>query len=256
VYFLSRTGVYRTTGTSVELVSPLLDPFFYNTTSSFYTGGSLNMGSVANSAMAFNREQVFVAVPTGSSTTNNRLLVFDPRYQWWTLYDIPAAALASFRVSSQPDLMFAYAAGTNDVGRHTPGQTTDAGTSIASRWRSGWWDMGDLHFKTIREMVAWGKGRVRLGVRNDFSGALNVSGVDFNASTDLWGDGTNAADKWGTGADPSDTWGVGRQLAPKMNRTATRGTVFSLDLANTDATPWALYRLGLRLRPVESNRPY
>jgi hypothetical protein len=256
VYFLSRTGVYRTTSTNVELVSPLLDPFFYNTASGFYTGGSLNMSSIANSAMAFNREQVFVAVPAGSSATNNRILVYDPRYQWWSLYDIPAAALTSFRVSSQPDLMFAYASGTNDVGRHTPGQTTDAGATITSRWRSGWWDMGDPHFKTVRRMVAWGKGRLRFGVRSDFGGGLNVSAVDFNASTDLWADGTNAADKWADGTNPADVWSEGRQLTPKVNSQATRGTVVSLDLANSDATPWALYRLGLRLRPVESNRSY
>src|SRR3954471_4053742 len=143
VYFLSRTGVYRTAGTTVEPVSSLLDPFFSNTTSGFYTGGALNMTSVANAAMAFNREQVFVAVPTGSSATNNRVLVYDPRYQWWSLYDMPAAAMAPFRVSTQSDLMFAYAAGTNDVGRHATGQVTDAGAAIPSRWRSGWWDMGD-----------------------------------------------------------------------------------------------------------------
>jgi hypothetical protein len=32
--------------------------------------------------------------------------------------------------------------------------------------------------------------------------------------------------------------------------------VFSVDLANVDSTPWALYRLSERLRPIESNRPY
>jgi hypothetical protein len=256
VYFLSRTGVYRTTGTTVELVSPLLDPFFYNTTSSFYTGGSLNMSAIAGAAMAFNREQVHVAVPAGSSTTNNRLLVFDPRYQWWSLYDIPAAALASFRVSSQPDLMFAYASGTSDVGRHTPGQTTDAGAAITSRWRSGWWDMGDSHFKTVRRTVAWGKGRLRLGIRSDFGGGLSVSTVDFAAGTDLWADGTNVADKWADGTNSADKWADGRLITPKVNSQAVRGTVFSLDLANADATPWALYRVAERLRPIESNRAY
>jgi hypothetical protein len=256
VYFLSRTGVYRTQGTNVELVSSLLDPFFYNTTSGFYTGGALNMSQIGVSAMAFNREQIHVAVPTGSSTTNNRLLVYDPRYQWWSLYDIPASAMAGFRVSAQPDLMFGYAAGTFDVGRHTSGQTTDAGTTIASRWRSGWWDMGDPHSKTIREQLAWGKGRLRFGFRTDFGGNLNVSAVDFAAGTDVWSDGTNAADKWASGSDPSDKWAEGRILTPKLNRQAARGTVFSLDLANSDATAWALYRLAARLRPIESNRPY
>jgi hypothetical protein len=256
VYFLSRTGVYRTTSTTVEPVSSLLDPFFSNTTSGFYTGGALNMTQVANAAMAFNREQVFLAVPAGASSVNNRVLVYDPRYQWWTLYDLPAAAMASFRVSTQPDLMFAYASGTNDVGGHASGQTTDAGAAIASRWRSGWWDMGDPHVKTVRRTVAWGKGRLRLGVRSDFGGGLSVSTVDFQTGSDLWADGTNAADRWGDGTNPADVWADGRQITPKVNSQAVRGTVFSLDLANLDASPWALYRLAERLRPIESNRPY
>jgi hypothetical protein len=213
VYFLSRTGVYRTAGTSVEPVSSLLDP-------------------------------------------NNRVLVYDPRYQWWSLYDMPAAAMAPFRVSTQSDLMFAYASGTNDVGRHAPGQATDAGAAFPSRWRSGGWDMGDPHVKTVRRTVAWGKGRVRLGLRSDFGGGLSVSTVDFQAGSDLWADGTNAADKWADGTNPADVWADGRLLTPRVNSQAVRGTVFSVDLANVDSTPWALYRLAERLRPIESNRPY
>jgi hypothetical protein len=83
-----------------------------------------------------------------------------------------------------------------------------------------------------------------------------VSTVDFLAGSDLWADGTNAADKWADGTNSADVWADGRQITPKVNSQAARGTVFSLDLANADATPWALYRVSERLRPIESNRPY
>jgi hypothetical protein len=83
-----------------------------------------------------------------------------------------------------------------------------------------------------------------------------VSTVDFAAGTDLWEDGTNAADKWADGTDPNDVWSDGRLITPKVNSQAVRGTVLRLDLANADATPWALYRVAERLRPIESNRPY
>jgi hypothetical protein len=206
--------------------------------------------------MAFNREQVFVAVPTGSSATNNRVLVYDPRYQWWTLYDIPAAAMASFRVSTQPDLMFAYASGTNDVGRHAPGQTTDAGAAITSRWRSGWWDMGDPHVKTVRRTVAWGKGRLRLGLRSDFGGGLSVSTVDFQAGTDLWADGTNAADKWADGTNPADVWATAgssrrRSTARRSAAPCSASTSRTRTRRRGRCTGW---RSGCG--PIESNRPY
>lgn len=255
VYFLSQRGVYRTQGSNVEQMSPTLDPFFYgNAPDSFKLSQTLNQGSVPAAAMTFHREQVYVAVPTGTSTTNNRLLVFDPRYGWWAIYDIPAAALASFKVSTQPDLVFAYATGTKDIGRHALGQLTDAGVTISSRCRYAWWDCGQPGIKIGRETLAWGKGRVQFGVRTDFGAVANTMGLDFGSAADLWGDGTNALDKWGSGSDLTDLWGSGVSITPKLNRQGWRGTVVSAELANTDATPWAVYRAAHHLMPINSGR--
>jgi hypothetical protein len=255
VYFLGRNGVYRTTGSRAELVSGTLDPFFAGIQPDFFVSSAINLGSLTSCAMAFHREQVYLAVPTGTSTTNNRVFVFDPRYNYWTLYDIPAGAMAPFRPSTTQDLMFAYATGTNDIGRHTTGLTTDAGTTIASRWSSGWTDMQAPQRKTIRESVLWGKGKVRYGLGVDFSSALNIAQINFGAATDTWGDGTSSADKWGSGA-AGDTWGGGLKLTPKLNRQAARGTLFSVSLQNVDATAWSVYRTTLRLRENAGALPY
>lgn len=256
VYFLGRNGVYRTTGSRPQLVSSVLDPFFASTQPDFMVTAPINLGSLATCAMAFHREQVYLAVPTSTSVTNNRLLVHDPRYSNWTMYDIPAGALASFRPSTSQDLMFAYATGTKDVGRHTTGLTTDAGTTITSRWSSGWWDMGAQHRKTVRESLLWGKGKLRMGLGADYTSATNIAAINFAQNTDTWGDGTSSADKWGDGTSTADVWASGLRVVPKLNRASARATMLSLALSNFDATAWSLYRVTLRLRENSGGRPY
>jgi hypothetical protein len=256
VYFLDRGGVYRTTGSRPELVSPTLDPLFAGIQPDFMLTQPINAGALTTCAMAFHREQVYLALPTGTSSTNNRLLAYDPRYGHWTMYDIPAAALASFRVSTSQDLMFAYAAGTKNVGRHAIGLTTDAGATIASRWTSGWWDLGEQRRKTVRESLAWGKGKVRMGLGADFVSPVNTTSIAFAQTTDTWGDGASSADKWSDGTNSADVWAAGLRVVPKLNRQAARGTMFSLALQNVDATAWSVYRLTLRLRENSGARPY
>lgn len=256
VYFMGRDGVYRTTGSRAELVSSVLDPFFAGLQPDFFVSSPLNLGSLTSCAMTFHREQIYLAVPTGTSSTNNRVLVYDPRYNYWTLYDIPAGAMATFRPSTSQDLMFAYAAGTNDVGRHATSLTTDAGTAITSRWSAGWWDLGTRRRKTIRESLLWGKGKIRMGLGPDFRTAANTTTIDFAQSTDTWGDGTSSADKWSSGTTASDMWASGLRLVPKLNRTAARATLFSLALQNFDATAWSLYGVTLRTRETSGSRPY
>jgi hypothetical protein len=257
VYFVGQRGVYRTQGTTVELVSQLLDPFFYgNPPDSFRLSQTLNQSAIQSAVIAVHREQVYVAVPTGTSTTNNRMLVFDPRYGWWSIYDIPAAAMVMFKAVALSDLMFAYAVGTNDVGRHAVGQTTDAGATIPSRCRYGWWDGGQTGLKMARESLVWGKGRVQFGVRTDFGVTANTQNMDFGAAVDLWADGTNSADTWGDGSNPSETWGAGVSITPRLNRQAWRGTMMSMELSNVDATPWAVHRVTHHLMPINPGRLY
>lgn len=256
VYFMGRDGMYRTTGSRAELVSSTLDPFFAGVAPDFLVSSPLNLGALTSCAMAFHREQIYLAVPTGTTSTNNRLLVYDPRYDYWTLHDIPAGALAPFRSSTTSDLMFAYAAGTNDVGRHATGLTTDAGSTIASRWSGGWWDLGGPRRKTVRESLLWGKGKIRMGLGVDFSTARNTAPITFAQNTDTWGDGTSSADTWGDGTSSADVWAAGLRLVPKLNRSAARATMFSLSLANFDATAWSVYRLTLRTRENSGARPY
>ena len=249
VYFLSRDGVYRTTGGVGELVSGALDPLFRGESPDFFQGSAINQAQISKARMVFWQEQVFLAVPTGSATVNDRVFVHDPRFGWWTLYDFPAAALATFRVSDNDQLMFAYSSGTKDVARHTTGLTTDAGAAISSRWTSGWFDLNATTVKTVREFKVWGKGSLFFGVGRDFRSAEFSEEVDFTAGADTWGDGTGS-DTWGDGTG-SDTWGSGAVVLVQLVRRAVRGTVFSVTFEDVSGAAWTVNRLAHHVREGE-----
>lgn len=243
VYFMGRNGVYRTTGGSPQLVSDVVSPIWSGVVSEFFASKTLNHAAVGQAAMTWHDDLLYLAVPTGSATANDRTLVYDPEHGWWTLWSVPAAALAAFRIGNQSELVFAYAAGTNHVGRLAPAYTTDDGAAITSRWRSGWFDLGDANIKTVREAKLWGSGDVAVAVGKDFSSSDPATSVSFTSGTDMWQDGTGT-DVWGDGTG-AQKWGSGRTLAGRLARRAIRGTVFSIELAATKA--FSVNRLSLHL---------
>jgi hypothetical protein len=174
VYFLSRSGVYRTTGGHPELVSARLDPLFYGAVPDAYQGDEINQGSISTAAMTWLNERLYLSVPTGSATTNDRMLVYDPRYDYWLPWNVAAAALCPFRIGNGEELVFAYPTGANHLGRHSPSFTTDDGTAIASRYRTGFYDHGVSVEKRMRAATVWGTGTVSLKMSKDF-GALDTA---------------------------------------------------------------------------------
>ncbi len=246
VYFLGRNGVYKTTGNEDQptLVSDKISPFFTGQVEQWYLGGVLNTSQVTQAAMTWVDEKLYLAVPTGSSSTNTRMLVYDCEYNWWSLWDIAAGCVASFRVSSADELVFGYAAVSKNVGRHNMSYVNDAGVAISSRWRSGWSDLGSSVEKRIRETKLWGAGQIQYAPSRDYGEATQNAAVDFDAGLDTWGDGTGT-DTWGGGTSTSDLWGpTGGVLNPKLARLAIRGTVFSVSITNqTLSAGWQLHRL-------------
>lgn len=241
VYFMARDGIYMTDGGAPEQVSDNLDPIWTGQTSSYYLGGVLAHSAITNCAMTCHAERVYLAFPTSSA--NDRIIVHDPRYGWFSLFDIPAAAMTSFRIGDQAELVFAYSSGSNHIGRYSPSYTNDAGAAITSRWRSGWSDLGYPEQKVSRQQELWGSGKVLVGVSTDFSqGAGDLIEVDFGTATDTWGSGSGP-DTWGSGSGP-DTWGPESGQAWRLRRHADRGTLFSVTFQqNTLDQPWAVHRL-------------
>ena len=252
VYFLDRKGVYRTQGEEPEQVSDLIDPIFLGAAGDFYRGGVLSQGAITNCAMTWIDERIYLAFPTGS--TNDRTLVFDPRYGWWTLWDLPAAALTGFRVGNSEDLCFAYASGTNHIARVSSLYTNDDAAAITSRWKSGWTDYDSPVIKAVRESKLWGRGQIQVGIAKDFTDPRSYDSVNFDSGLDTWGDGLGS-DTWKDGSNSSDTWGpTGGAIRPKLVRSAIRGTVFSTELKNSTLNQtWRVHRYANHLR--EQRKP-
>lgn len=250
VFFMDRGGVYVTTGDAPRLLSDKISTVWGGVPEVYFQSGTLNYAQVALCRLAWHNERLYLSYPSGVATACDRVLVFDLPHGWWSLHDLPASALVSFRRSAQPELFLGYASGANEVARLSSGATDDAGTAITSRWRSGWGDYNSSVNKTIRESKIWGTDRATVLFSRDFErSAVQSADVQFGASSsDTWGDGTGS-DLWGDGSDPEDLWGGAGQVSAALVRKAIRGTVFSTEFKNSSsATTWSVHRVARHLR--------
>jgi len=206
-------------------------------------------------------EQLFVAVPTGVRTVNDRMLVYDTEHKWWTVYDIAASALAGFRRADQAELHHGYASGPQRVGHRSFGSVTDRGQPITSRWRSGWSDYASSQVKTIRETRAWGRGAVRASFSADYQ--LNERGsvpMPFTVLGDEWtyakltaADGTYAqlGATYTSYANLTGNVPAVPQIGDWLARYAIRGVVFSTEFANDPLLPyWSVHRVARHMREI------
>lgn len=239
VYFVDRKGLFRTTGGEPELLSSNVDPLFqsdnFSYYSSYFTGGSaIAQDQTTNLSLGYHDHQLFLSYTQASGSVNTRTLVYDSRYQWWSLYDWPAAHVISFRRSAGvPELLFADTSGTKKIMRSDNSQTNDNTTAITSLWRSGWFDYGLPERKTIRESKIWGTQQ---------SNAGSGGGITFNTATDF---------ATGFGANSTILSNTFSQAIPfaDTSRVARQGVVFSTRFRNAvkDQT-WSVHRLEHHLR--------
>lgn len=233
IYFLDRTGIYFTSGSQPERVSDAVRPIFHGGSSVYYTGGELNASSVDEATMVYHDERLWLSFPSGTSSSNDRNLVFDPHEKWWTLFDIPAGPMTVFRPSAVEELVFGYASGTKHIGRYVEGSYTAddtdtggaGGNAIEAYWQSGWFDYDLRAVKTIRESKIVGSGLVTVQFYRDYrqTPALTVQ-RELSAPVGLWDSGL----MWGDGT----LWGPSGIIAPKAIRRAVRGASFSLRFSN------------------------
>lgn len=143
IYFLDRTGVYITTGSTPEKVSGPLDPLFgVGSIPGYYSGQAINWAAIEWATLDYNNGRLFLSVPTGASTTNDTTFVLDTASRQWVRWTTPINGLTSFRVGDQEEIVFSLASGSNDIARmgHQPDTyTTDAGAPIIGRYRAGFW---------------------------------------------------------------------------------------------------------------------
>ncbi len=247
VYFMNRRGVYHTTGQDPVLLSDVISPLWRGDPEVYYQGSPINLGSVDKARMVWLNEQLYVAVPTGNASVNDRLLLYDTQHQWWTVYDMPAAALASFRRSDRDELHFGYSSGPNRVGRHALGILDDRGVNMTSRWRSGWSDYQLPQQKTFRETKVWATGAMNVGFSTDFNPTMASVASPAFTSTATWPLAGGTWADWIT-AD-GGLWPSSGSTRSRMIALAVAGTTFSTQFANSSASKtWAVHRVVRHLR--------
>lgn len=247
VYFMARNGVYLTNGGEPQLVSDKIRPIWTQDPEVYFKSSPLNLSQIALSRMAWHNEQVYVAIPTGAATANDKVLVYDIQHQWWSLYDLPASALCSFRRSDQPELHFGYSATKKKIAHLNAGSTTDqGGVTITSRWRSGWGDYGSSVRKTIRESKVWASGAITVSFSTDFQLTPLFNDTALFGVTTTW----PTSGTWSTWiAANNGLWPGGGQINDVLVRRAVQGTTFSTQFANNAANPtWSVHRVARHLR--------
>ena len=249
VYFMNRRGVYITNGGDPKLLSDIMSPMWTQDPDIYFQSSPINLARLDLCRMLWHMERMYLAVPTGAASANDRMLVYDTQHGWWSLMDVPASALASFRADVQPVVVHGYSSGPLRVGKQVPGAERDRGTqTIVSRWRSGWSDYGLPQQKTFRETKLWGSGAVIVSPSVDFErgtrGSLDVV-LGLSSTWPMDGDGT--WDDWI--ALNGGKWPGAGQISDALMRYAVRGTFFSTQFSNSPSSPsWSVHRVTRHMR--------
>lgn len=184
VYFLDKTGLYRTTGGPPTLLSFPVDPIFSGRRPAAYGGGVADPARLDNFASVFFfDDRVYVAFTGTGASTNNYTLVYDPRLDSWTLYDLKARMFSSFAITGtdSPELLFRHSSG--GIMRYGPAYTTDDGVAIPTRYQTGFSDFGSpVREKTIRETEVVGTGTVSVDWTNRFDSVASGQNVTLGSS--------------------------------------------------------------------------
>jgi hypothetical protein len=204
VYFIGRDGIYITAGDAPVRISEPIDAMFRGDAAATALGLDIAQPYLTQAQAAYYRGRLYVAVTTGASTTNNRLLVYDPKTRYWVVWSLPAASLCPHRVTAAGDeeMFFGYTSGSNDVGRHFRSYTTDAGVGIAWSHRTGRYEAGGGNEAVIPESSLVGSGTVTLAIASDLSDAGTFSAASASATL---GTAPAVAEGW---PSPIDTQGT------------------------------------------------
>jgi hypothetical protein len=251
VYFMNRRGVYRTNGGDPELLSDIISPMWTQDPDVYFQSRPINLARLDLPRALWHMERLYLAVPTGEAAANDRMLVYDTVHKWWSLYDVPASALASFRADVRPAVTFGYSTGPNRIGRHALGRTLDrADQRITARWRSAFSNYGSSVQVTLRETKVWGSGAVIVSFSTDFNQVM-VANLDTNLGlVATWPrDGDGTWDDWL--ALQGNKWPGTSQISDQLVRYATRGTFFSTQFSSSpQAETWSVHRVARHLREV------
>lgn len=227
VYFLSRDGVFRTTGGSPERVSRQLDPLFgYGSLAAAAVPAYRPDMTGRQVQMAWHDGRLFVPIANPATGLISGTLVWHRASDKWALWSLSSAALVatgSLPAGFDRQLFASPISGTTIVTFGDETDTTDAGTAIVSSYRSGFSDLGSPGVeKTVRETELTGIGAPKFAWSRDFGALDTASAV---------------------------TLGTSPATARGRHRVAKRGSVLSWQASATSGA-WRLNRVVPMLRDV------
>lgn len=167
VVFADTSGVYLTTGGPPVLISDGLKPLFDQDAPQYSTVSFMsNPWSVVSV-----RRKVFVTYSIDETFLGSDLatFVYDLDAKTWTVWDIPAKALAVIRNNAfaPATVLFADATGTRHIHKFGSDETTDNGSAISWWYQSGFGDLGVPEAKRVPFASVWGTGSVTLQMAVD-----------------------------------------------------------------------------------------
>jgi hypothetical protein len=154
---LGEKGLVKYDGLSVS-------PFFPEQTEDFFK--TVNWDAIDEACAVMWRGKYYLALPTGASTTNNAVLIFDTRENTWMLRDdVDVGCWLAV-----DDKLFYSDTSTTACGLHLWKEDSwEEGTAIAStQWVTPWFDTGDK--SSIK-----GPWTVYFTLESQSAGSINVS---------------------------------------------------------------------------------
>lgn len=246
VYFLGKDGIYFTNGGNPErILEQEMGAIFSDAAPTFFTSGAVSQTYISGASAEFWKGRLYVSVPMGSASTNNRVIVYDRAFGWWSIYSITAADLTVWRPSNSDELFFAHTG--NKIARHAETITTDDDDPIISHSRQAWLDAGSR--RSVRQFKVWGDGNISCAVATDYAVSTGPTvTADLRSTATPWGDGSGDA-PWGSGVDGDFEWGPeGAYRHATLRGFASRGYVFSFIFQNTStSTPMAIEQASVEL---------
>jgi hypothetical protein len=199
LYFVGRLGIYATRGDTPELLSQDVDPLWTRNDNSGLGLPYMSDAHFASSVLTWHGERLyysyatdFTSIGTGGGSgrptggvNSPRLLVYDLRYDWWSVWNPFAGAgqgvpwIGPIELEDRTVLAIqgGNAGGTlggkrSGTSIYTKGASLDGpasgGLAISSVYHTGFADLGEDSKVRVRQVEMWGSGAVNTSVFGEF----------------------------------------------------------------------------------------
>lgn len=145
VYFATLTGLYRTTGSDPVYLSKIIEPWLHRDISG---PASITVAPT----LAYDKRRIYMNYPQAGTQ-----VIYDTRTGEWSVWNLAATSLLGVSWgSSFGEGLYLGDSVTKKIGYVTATTNTDNGTTIASHYQSGFYELSPGNRATIRWTKMWG----------------------------------------------------------------------------------------------------